>query len=223
MKSEFKIVNKSDADEAEVFIYGEIGDTFWDDGITAKDFVDQLNGLSDAVKTIRVRINSPGGSVWDGYTMHSALKNHPARVVVEVDGLAASSASVIAMAGDTIRMGELSMMMIHRASSGVWGDADELRKTAELLDQVDGQITEVYHRRSARPLDEVRELLAAETWFTPTEAVAAGFADEVSEQLQTAAKWRPGVFRNAPTPTEDAKPAWRLAAAKRRLDIARRR
>jgi ATP-dependent Clp protease, protease subunit len=198
MKSEFKITNKADSREAEVFIYGEIGAEFWGDEISAKTFVDQLAALPESVETIRVRINSPGGSVWDGYTMYSALTSHPAEIITEVDGLAASAASLVAMAGTTRRMGEASMMMIHRASGGVWGDADEMRKEADLLDKVDGQITEVYSRRSGKPVADVAELLADETWFTGPEAVEAGFADEVTEQLATAAQWKPGRFRNAP-------------------------
>ena len=198
MKSEFKIVNKADSNEAEVFIYGDIGESFWGDGITADAFVNQLNALPKSVENITVRMNSPGGDVWDGYTIHSALSRHPAKVTVEVDGLAASSASIIAMAGDTIRMGEASMMMIHRASMGTGGNADDLRKDADLLDKVDGQIAEVYSRRSGRDLADVQALLSEETWFTGQEAVDAGFADEVTDQLATAARWEPGRFKNAP-------------------------
>jgi ATP-dependent Clp protease, protease subunit len=200
MKSEFKITNKADTDEAEVFIYGEIGAEFWGDEVSAKTFVDQLNALPDSVKTIRVRINSPGGSVWDGYTMYSALTSHPATIITEVDGLAASAASLVAMAGNTRRMGEASMLMMHRASGGVMGDANEVRDYANLLDKIDGQITEVYSRRSGKPIAGVAALLAAETWFTGPEAVEAGFADEVTEQLATAARWEVGKFRNAPSP-----------------------
>ena len=231
MKSEFKITNVADSTEAEVFIYGDIGESFWGDGITAKSFVDELNALPSDVDNITVRMNSPGGSVFDGYTIHSALARHPAKVTVEVDGLAASSASLIAMAGDTIRMGGASMMMIHRASGGVWGDADEMRKEAEILDKVDGQITEVYSRRSGKDLSDVKALLSAETWFTGPEAVEAGFADEVTASLATAARWEPGRFRKDPPQSSDFRfadmarkdePHWKIAAVRRWVEVAKR-
>ncbi len=243
MKSEFKITNEADSTEAEVFIYGDIGDSFWSDGITAQDFVDQLNAMPPNVDTIRVRINSYGGDVFAGYTMHSVLRAHKAKIITEIDGLAASSASIVAMAGDTIRMGAVSMMMIHRASSLVHGNADDMRDEAEVLGKIDGQIAQIYSRRSGQSMDAVKAMLAEpETWFTPDEAVEAGFADEIAEQLQTAARWEPGRFKNAPAlpslpetlgtyqsdkPLRGAtpqarKPHWKLAASMRALELARR-
>ena len=115
----------------EIYVYDEIG--FW--GITAKDFARDLKEL-DPKGEINLRINSPGGSVTDGIAIYNLLKNHKAKVNTFVDGLAASMASVIAMAGDTITMPENALMMIHNPWGGAMGDADELRKTADVLDKM---------------------------------------------------------------------------------------
>jgi ATP-dependent Clp protease, protease subunit len=150
-----------------------------------KSFAEALAKLGD-VKTINLRINSPGGSAFSGVAIYNQLKRHPARIEVDVDGLAASIASVIAMAGDEVRMGEGAQMMIHDASSFSWGNADAMRRQADLLDQISSDLAEIYARRTGRTATEIRDLMRAETWFTAKQAVEHKLADAVSAEEVTA-------------------------------------
>lgn len=157
--------------EVDIFVYDEIG--FW--GITANDFVRDL--VSVSADTINLHINSPGGSVFDGVAIYNALVQHKARVVVHIDGWAASIASVIAMAGDEIRIAESASLMIHKPWSFVIGDADLMRAEAEVLDKLQSAIGDVYEARTDGDRAEIDAWVNAETWFKGQEAVDAGFAD----------------------------------------------
>ncbi len=150
---------------ADISIYDEIG--FW--GVTAADFVKELGSIQAAA--LNIRINSPGGDVFDGIAILNALRSHPADKTVIVDGLAASAASFIAMAGDTVKMSPQSMMMIHDASGLCMGNAADMRDLADLLDKTSENI--------GKPADHWREQMLAETWYTDQEAVDAGLADEI--------------------------------------------
>src|SRR5688572_9757277 len=121
----FDIQNKGD--EAEIFIYAEIGQSFWSESVSAADFKRQLMALKGSVTSVKVRINSPGGSVFDGVTIYNLLRSFPASIETQVDGLAASVASVIALAGDKITIAENGMMMIHDPWMFAIGDAEEMR------------------------------------------------------------------------------------------------
>lgn len=167
---------------AEIAIYDEIGG--W--GITAREFSDELKAYGE-LSLISLHIHSPGGDVFEGMAIYNLLLNHPARVEVTIDGLAASMGSVIAMAGDTITMPENAMMMVHRPWGIQGGDADEMRRYAELLDKVESNLVSAYTKKTGLSDDEVREMLAAETWFTGPEAVEHGFADQLAEPLTAAA------------------------------------
>ncbi len=177
---------------AEVLIYDVIGADFFGEGVTAAKVKADLDKLGD-VSDINVRINSPGGNVWDGIAIFSLLKQHKAQIHVQVDGLAASAASLIAMAGDLITMGEGSMMMIHNPWTLAYGDANAMRKTGEILDKIEGQFVDVYAARTGMKGDDIGALMDAETWFTAAEAVKNGFADEqtkVETTEETAANAR---------------------------------
>lgn len=176
---------------AELVMYGPISEeSWWGDEITPKQFADDLAALGD-VEEIKVRINSGGGDVFAGMAIHSMLKRHSATVTVYVDGLAASIASIIAMAGDRIIMPKGSMMMIHNPWTSVWGaDASELRSMADVLDKIRDALVEVYTDKTGMEKDEVITLLNAETWMTASEAVEKGFADEVEEKLSISASIR---------------------------------
>jgi ATP-dependent protease ClpP protease subunit len=145
---------------------------------TAQDLVHELAGLD--VAQIDLRLNSPGGSVWDGAAIYHALRNHPAKVIATVDGLAASAASFIAMAGDEVVMESAGTLMIHDAFTVLAGNADDLRTEADLLDKLSDTIAGIYAEKSGRPLADFRALMKAETWFNADEAVAAGLADRVA-------------------------------------------
>lgn len=174
----------------ELSLYGFIGPddglSWLFDDITPKQFKADLDALGD-ISELRVYINSDGGDVFAGQAIHSMLKRHPANVIVTVDGLAASIASVVAMAGDTVRMPRNSMMMVHNPLTKTIGDAHEHREAAEHLDQVRESIIAAYQEKTGMDHDELIALLDAETWMTAEEAVSMGFADEIEESKQIAA------------------------------------
>ena len=165
---------------AEVSIYDAIGGH----DVNAKQFVDELKGIN--AETINLRINSPGGSVIDGNAIFNAIQRHPAKVVTHIDGLAASMASVIAMAGDEVRMADNALLMIHNPWTFSMGDADELRADAELLDKMSASILNAYGR-SQYEAAEIKDLMDAETWFTAQEAFDAGLVDHIDNGLRAAA------------------------------------
>jgi ATP-dependent Clp endopeptidase proteolytic subunit ClpP len=173
-------VRAAGARRAEVLIHEAIGENWYGDGLTAKRFNRDLAALGE-LDEILVRINSPGGAVFDGVAIYNTLKGHKAKVDVLVEGLAASIASVIAMAGDTIRVGHGAMFMIHNPWTIAMGDADDMRETADMLDKVGESLIDIYHTRTGIDDKELRKLLDAETWLTASEAVAQGFADEIDE------------------------------------------
>lgn len=161
-----------------VYIYGEIGDSWWGDGTSANDFVKLLSGIKSG--KIELHLNSGGGSAFDGIAIYNALVAHDAEVEVHVDALAASAASIIAMAGDTINMTTAAMMMIHDASMGAYGNADYLRETAEILDKLSQNGAKVYAKKAGETPDFWRKLMKQELWYDAEEAVAAGLADGIT-------------------------------------------
>jgi len=177
----------------EVMIFDEIG--LW--GVTAKDFATALKAIPED-HAITVRINSPGGSVFDGYAIFNALKSRAASVTTKVEGLAASMASIVALAGIKVTAAANSMLMIHNPWSGVAGDSEDLRKTADLLDKLTSQLVGIYAGKSGKSEDEVRAAMDAETWFTAEEAQAWGLVDEVTDGVAAVASFDVSRFRNPP-------------------------
>jgi ATP-dependent protease ClpP protease subunit len=168
----FKIMNQAE-DSAEIYIYDEIGG--W--GVQAGQFATALRDLD--VGALKVRINSPGGDYFDGVAMFNLLREHRATVAVVVDGLAASAASIVAMAGDTVTMGKGSQMMIHDALVATIGNAADLREMADQLDETSQDIAQMYADRAGGTVTEWRDRMRAETWYSAEDAVAVGLADEV--------------------------------------------
>lgn len=166
-------------DTVEISIYDEIG--YW--GITAKSFSKDLKALGNNLKQINLHIHSPGGDVFDGIAIYNLLKNHPANVTVYIDGLAASMASVIAMAGNEVIMPENAMMMIHKPWGIQGGDAEDMRKYADLLDKVENTLIPAYANKTGKTPEELAEMLSAETWLNGKECVEQGFADKLAEPL----------------------------------------
>lgn len=186
--------------KAEINIYGDIGESWWGDSVTAKNFVDELKDLSDSVTEITVGINSYGGSVSDGLAIYNALKRHKAAVTTRVDGVAVSIASLIAMSGDTLEMAENSLLMIHAPWTGAGGNAVELRKTADLLDTYAKSMANSYVTKSGMIYEDVLALLTdgEDHWYTAQEAKDAGFADIVTEALPIAAHHDLSRFKSIP-------------------------
>lgn len=166
-------------DTAEISIYDEIG--FW--GVSAASFAQDLKDCGNNLKQINLHIHSPGGDVFDGIAIYNLLKNHPANVTVYIDGLAASMASVIAMAGNEVIMPENAMMMIHKPWGIQGGDAEDMRKYADLLDKVENTLIPAYANKTGKTPEELAEMLSAETWLNGKECVEQGFADKLAEPL----------------------------------------
>jgi ATP-dependent Clp protease protease subunit len=183
---------------AEIYIYEDVGADWWG-GVSASQFAKDLKALGK-VDTIDVRINSAGGDVFEGLAIYRQLVDNDARIVVHIDGWAASIASVIAMAGDEIRISQAAMVMIHDAWGVSIGNAADMRKMADLLDTTSGQITSIYSARTKQGRGQLREWMQEETWFTAEEAKEAGFADEIDENLKVAARFDPArhKFKNTP-------------------------
>jgi ATP-dependent Clp endopeptidase proteolytic subunit ClpP len=164
---------KNSAGEVTIFIYDEISD--W--GMTAKDFVDQFKKIK--ADKITLRINSPGGDVFDGLAIYNLLRSSGKEIEVIIDGMAASIASVIAMAGTTIKMSNSAMLMIHNPWNWMGGESDDFRKMADILDQIRDIIANSYVERTGKPIDEIISLMKDETWMDANKAKELGFIDEV--------------------------------------------
>lgn len=176
-------VRNLSATEAEIVIYDSIGLDWWTGGgVTAKTFKKELNKIGDSVTKLNVRINSPGGDVFDGVAIYNLLKQHKAKKVVYIDGLAASIASIIAEAGDEIIMGEGALYMIHLPWTFAMGNRMELDNVVNRLMDVEEQLIGIYARRSKMDRAEIKALLEAETWMNADEAIEKGFADKKAEE-----------------------------------------
>mgnify|MGYP000850398774 CR=1 FL=1 len=182
--SPLKVLNKS-ATEAEIVIYAAIGQASWldsaDSMISAKQFSDALKALPDTVNTLNVRINSPGGDVFDGIAIYNRLKQHKAKKVVHIDGLAASIASIIALAGDEIIIGDGALYMIHLPWTYAMGSRTDLENTINRLMDVEEQMLGIYAKKTKMSKSEIRMMLEKETWMSASEAIDNGFADSTAE------------------------------------------
>lgn len=184
--------------EVELRIYDEIG--FW--GITAKDFIAQIDALAANAVAITVAVNSPGGDVFDAFAIYNALRRYQGKVTARVDGVAASAASLVVMAGDTVVMPENAMLMIHNPWTIALGTAEDMRKTADMMDKARDGIVAAYRAKSGQDEAELIRMMDDETWITALEAQALGFADVIEEPVKLAASARTGEllarFRKAP-------------------------
>lgn len=180
-KSWFRMQAKEDQ-TADIYIYDEIGG--W--GISARRFTEDLISLGN-LSHINLHIHSPGGEVFDGIAIYNQLKNHSATITVFIDGLAASMASVIAMVGDTVIMPKNAMMMIHKPWGVSWGDANDMREYADLLDKLENVLIPAYVAKTGKTTEEITAMLEQETWLDGDECVEHGFADKVIEPVKAMA------------------------------------
>ncbi len=178
------------ATEYELIIYGDIGVSWWDESVTAQDVLMQLNALDASVTQINVRINSYGGSVSDAMAIYNSLKRHASKIVVTIDGVAMSSASLIAMAGTDVLMPKTSMMMIHAPWGVSQGDANDMRVMANVLDVFATTMSAAYAAKTGKPVADMLALLSdgADHYYTGEEAVAAGFADQIADPAAAGAQ-----------------------------------
>lgn len=214
---------------ADILIYDVIGPE-WMDYVSAESIAKALKDLA-GIEQINVRINSPGGLVFEGLAIYNLLKNHAAKVVVDIDGAAISIASIVAMAGDQIRMAKNAMFMIHDPWVYAMGNSTELRKEAETLDMLKNSLVDIYAARTGKDVKELAKLMSEETWMQSDTALEAKFVDEVTENKSVMAA--SGVdlsqFKNAPSWAKAALPPasknnspWRVQNARRRLEQMRR-
>lgn len=193
----FELKNAAD-DTAELYIYGDIG---WYD-ITANMVADAVNQVS--AKTLVVRLNSSGGSVFEGVAIYNVLRNYAkkngARIEMHVDALAASIASVIAMAGDEIIIAKNAMMMIHEASGGCFGTKRDMAAMNEVLTSIENDmIIPTYAARTKQPVADLVNMIEQSTWMNSATCIEKGFADRLEDDNGVAALLRPGIFDNVPT------------------------
>lgn len=176
---------KAKKNTAEILIYDDIGEG-WLGGISAKSFADEVNKLGKK-ETINVRINSYGGSVFDGVAIYNTLKKNNARIEVDVDGIAASIASIIAMAGDDVRMAENGFMMIHDPWTVAAGTSADLRDQADVMDKVRDTLLDTYMKRATVERKEISNMMTDETWLNAEEALGAGLIDDLTPEVKIAA------------------------------------
>ena len=193
-----KVIHNKAEKSAEIYLYEDIG-AGWFGGVSSKEFSDELKGIGP-VDTINLRLNSPGGSVFEGVAIYNLLASNSAKVTVHIDGLAASIASIIAMAGDEIRMADNALMMIHDPWGMAVGTAEDMRKEAETLEVVRDTLVGTYAKRTTATESEISDWMNAETWMDAAFAVENGFADQVTEEMKQAAcadcsRYK---YRNAP-------------------------
>lgn len=185
MTEHWYIVTAATSPVAHLSIYGRIGEGLFEDGTPADRIVADLDAIT--ASELHVHVNSPGGNVWDGLAMANALTAHPARVTTHIEGVAASIASVVALAADEVIIAENAMMMIHDPYTIAQGTADDMRAAAGMLDRITSALVATYTARSTMTADEVRAAMAAETWFSADEALSVGFADSKENSLPIAA------------------------------------
>ena len=201
----YKITAKhEDTDDAgaEILLYDEIGRNWFGEGISAEELVKTLAELD--VAKIDVRINSAGGQVFEGLAIFNALDRHPAEITTHVDGMAASIASIVALAGDTVRIAENAFVMIHNPWGVAIGDAHEMRSMADILDKLGGSLADIYAGKTKKKHKAMAVLMDAETWFNATEALEIGLVDEIAPAMAIAASvFDLTRFQNVPSSLED--------------------
>ena len=181
---------------AEIFIYGQIGLDWWGEGIAAETLVKELADLE--AETIDVRINSVGGVVFEGLAIYNAFVRHPAKVTTHVDGMAASIASIVALAGNDVRIAENAFMMIHNPWGVEIGDANDMRKMADILDTLAGSLVDTYTAKTGESEKVIRGMMDEETWFNASEAEELGLVDNIDARMEIAAAFDLSRFHNAP-------------------------
>ena len=189
----YSIDNKETS--TDIFIYDVVG---WE--TTAKDFVRELRTIKNE---INLHLNTPGGDVFDGNSIYNELKSHPSKVNVYIDGLAASIGSIIAMSGDTINIAKNGFMMIHNPFTMAMGNAEEIRKTANMLDKVRDSLVQTYIDKTGQSKEQIVDWMDQETWFDSNEALAAGFATNIVEdkEIEDVADLR--IYNHVPKEVQD--------------------
>ena len=209
----YKFEAKADNSEATIYLYDIIGLDWWTgEGVTAKRFAqDVAQAKAGGAQTVHLRINSPGGDVFDARAIVTAIRESGVRMVAHVDGIAASAASYIATAADEVQIADGAFLMIHNAWTLALGDKNDMRAQADVLEKIDASIAAEYAKRATVPLEEVVAMMDAETWLTAQDAVDKGFADSVTAIDNSAGTnartWNLSAYDKAPAAAGDVDPA----------------
>ena len=182
--------------DPEIMIYDDIGLGQFG-GISSKDIANSIKQLPKS-NVINVRINSAGGDVFEGVAIYNTLRRQNAKIKVDVDGMALSAASVVAMAGHEVHMADNAIMMIHNPWTIMAGDAEHLRQMADTLEKTKNQVVKSYAMKTGLTEQDISQLMDAETWMTAEEAVSNGFADTTAPAMAIAAKFDVNRFKNIP-------------------------
>lgn len=200
------LVRAEGSTDATLYVYDVI-DSYW--GVNATDIAKAISGL-DASTTLHVRINSPGGDVFEARAISAAIRNFGGKTIGHIDGLAASAATDVANACDEVEMASGSFYMIHESWTVAIGNKEAMTETAGLLAKIDDSIAAEYAKRTGKSLDEINAWMSAETWFTAQEAIDNGFADRMAPEKAknaTGKTWNLTAFEHAPAAlTEPAEP-----------------
>jgi ATP-dependent Clp endopeptidase proteolytic subunit ClpP len=196
-------ISAKSSSEIEILLYEMIGEDSWTgEGTTAKAFAADLKAAGKDIRKIHLRVNSPGGNVFDGLAIYNALLSHGGTVTATVDGLAASIASVIIMAAGEISVAQNGIVMIHNPSTMIAGDSNEMRKMADTMDKVKSSMITAYRRHTTHSVKEIGALMDAETWMSAEETVEQGFAERISmpedDNADIAANFDLSHFRRVP-------------------------
>tara|TARA_R100000544_G_scaffold37100_1_gene27138 strand:- start:7237 stop:8238 length:1002 start_codon:yes stop_codon:yes gene_type:complete len=190
MNEKWYNINSKASKVVDVYIFDEIGMG----GVNAQGFIEEIKSFKDS--PMNLHINCVGGDVFDGMAIYNIIKKRTATTTVYIEGIAASMGSVIALAADNVVMAENSLFMIHNAWGGAMGEAKEMKKTANLLDKISGEIADIYVKKTKLPYDKVKEMMDEETWLNAEEALELGFIDSISDAIKVAAKYDVSKFRN---------------------------
>tara|TARA_R100001530_G_scaffold45609_1_gene34369 strand:- start:232 stop:1242 length:1011 start_codon:yes stop_codon:yes gene_type:complete len=186
----FDIKAESSTDVVDVYIFDEVG-TF---GINAQSFIEEIKSYKG--QPMDLHLNCVGGDVFEGMAIYNVIKKRKAKTTVYIEGIAASMGSVIALAADEVIMAENSLFMIHNAFGGAMGEADEMRKTAAVLDKISNEIADIYTKKTNLPFGRIKEMMDEETWLNANEAFELGFVDSISDAIKVAAKYDISKFKN---------------------------
>ena len=190
MKNNWYNIQNKAGETADVYIFEEIGMY----GVTAQDFISEIKDLKD--KPINLRINSLGGDVFNGMAIYNVIKKRESKTTVYVEGIAASIATIIALGADEVIMSENSLFMIHNAWGGTMGNSKDMRKSADTLDKISNELTEIYVKKTGLAYNRVTEMMDEETWLSAEEAYDLGFVDTISDAIKIAAKYDVSKFKN---------------------------
>ena len=190
MKEKWYNIQNKKGETADIYIFDEIGRY----GVSAQEFISDVKNLKNT--PINLRINSLGGDVFDGMAMYNVIKRREAKTTVYIEGIAASIATIIALGADEVIMAENSLFMIHNAWGGTTGEAKDMRKTAETLEKISSELTDIYTKKTGLSREAVSGMMDEETWLNAEEAYELGFVDLISDSIKVAAKYDISKFKN---------------------------